>query len=219
MSTCVQSRTCDTLPANDSTSGSHIVWMESMTRISGTSRSSASRIARKFVSGNTSSVSAAPTRCARSFVCAADSSPHTYTARAPRRASVVASCSSSVDLPAPGGPPSSTRLPGTIPPPSSASNSAIPVRRRATRVSSICGQRHGPGDAQRRDGARVRGLRRLDDGRVLERVPRLARRTAPEPARRLEPTPGTEIHRPGLGHERHRCASECHRPGTVNAVK
>ena len=55
ISTCVQSRICETLPANDSTSGSHIVWIESTTSISGTSRSSASSIARKFVSGKTSS--------------------------------------------------------------------------------------------------------------------------------------------------------------------
>ena len=85
-------------------------------------------------------------RWARSFVCAADSSPQTYTVRAPSRDSAPASCSSKVDFPAPGGPPSSTTLPDTIPPPSSASNSRIPVRRRATCASSIEPSATGPAD-------------------------------------------------------------------------
>ena len=45
-----------------------------------------------------------------------------------RRAAI---CSSNVDLPAPGGPPTSVRLPGTMPPPSTASNSGMPTRSRA----------------------------------------------------------------------------------------
>jgi hypothetical protein len=90
-----------------------------------------SRTARRFVSANTSSVSLgadalrAQLRLRRRLF-AAD-----VDACAPRRGERVASCSSKVDLPAPGGPPSNTRLPGTIPPPSSASNSGIPVRRRS----------------------------------------------------------------------------------------
>ncbi len=77
ISTWVQSRTCETLPANDSTSGSHMVWIESTTSTSGGWRSSASSTARRFVSGNTISAGSACSRCARSLVCAADSSPQT----------------------------------------------------------------------------------------------------------------------------------------------
>src|SRR5918995_5762319 len=47
------------------------------------------------------------------------------------RAMFAAACSSSVDFPMPGSPPSSTREPGTIPPPSTRSSSPIPVARRA----------------------------------------------------------------------------------------
>ena len=50
-------------------------------------------------------------RSARSFTCAADSSPQTYTT-SPLRASRAAICSINVDLPAPGGPPTSVKLPG-----------------------------------------------------------------------------------------------------------
>ena len=51
-----------------------------------------------------------------------------------RRAAI---CSSSVDFPAPGGPPTSVRLPGTMPPPSTASNSGIPTRMRARCAPSM----------------------------------------------------------------------------------
>ena len=43
----------------------------------------------------------------------------------------AAACSSSVDLPMPGSPPSSTSDPGTMPPPSTRSNSPMPVESRA----------------------------------------------------------------------------------------
>ena len=43
----------------------------------------------------------------------------------------AAACSSSVDLPMPGSPPSSTSEPGTTPPPSTRSNSSMPVGSRA----------------------------------------------------------------------------------------
>jgi hypothetical protein len=93
---------------------------------------------------NSNKSSCAPRRSARNFVCAADSSPHTYTIGPLARARPAASCRSSVDLPAPGGPPSSTRLPGTMPPPSSRSNSPMPLGIRATAPLETSPSRTGP---------------------------------------------------------------------------
>jgi hypothetical protein len=84
-----------------------------------------------------------PSRCARSFTCAADSSPHTYTT-GPVAQSCAAIWSKSVDFPAPGGPPIKVTLPGTMPPPSTASNSPIPLRMRAIFAPSIA--RNSTGD-------------------------------------------------------------------------
>ena len=53
------------------------------------------------------------------------------------RAMFAAACSSSVDLPMPGSPPSSTSDPGTTPPPSTRSNSPMPVERRVLSRISI----------------------------------------------------------------------------------
>ena len=47
---------------------------------------------------------------------------------------LVTACSSNVDLPMPGSPPTSTTAPGTRPPPSTRSNSPMPV---LTRASSL----------------------------------------------------------------------------------
>src|SRR5580658_6332938 len=49
----------------------------------------------------------------------------------------LATCSSSVDLPIPGSPPTSTTEPGTIPPPSTRSNSSIPLESLGVCASSI----------------------------------------------------------------------------------
>ena len=79
-----------------------------------------------------------PRRLARILICRADSSPETYSTRAPWLASSAETCSSSVDLPMPGSPPMSTSEPGTMPPPSTRSNSSMPLRARSSAVSSIC---------------------------------------------------------------------------------
>ncbi len=69
-------------------------------------------------------------RTARPATWASDSSPVTYST-----GSVLAifanACSSSVDLPMPGSPPISTTAPSTRPPPSTRSNSPMPVDTRA----------------------------------------------------------------------------------------
>ena len=53
----------------------------------------------------------------------------TYSARSPERAVREATSSSSVDLPTPGSPASSTAAPGTTPPPSTRSSSGTPLVR------------------------------------------------------------------------------------------
>ena len=60
-------------------------------------------------------------RSARNFICCSDSSPVTYKTLGPCKES--ATCSNNVDLPIPGSPPISTKLPGTIPPPNTRLNS------------------------------------------------------------------------------------------------
>ncbi len=72
-------------------------------------------------------------RTARPATCASDSSPVTYSAG--KLADIFASaCNSRVDLPMPGSPPTSTTAPSTSPPPSTRSNSPMPV---LTRASSL----------------------------------------------------------------------------------
>ncbi len=77
-------------------------------------------------------------RAPRPATCASDSSPVTYKegSRAPIAATA---CSSRVDLPMPGSPPTSTTAPGTSPPPSTRSSSPMPVDTRASsvRVTSL----------------------------------------------------------------------------------
>src|SRR5215218_3900594 len=68
-----------------------------------------------------------PSRSARSLTWSGDSSPVTYSADPPRSFTRAATCSRIVDLPIPGSPPTSTMDPGTIPPPSTKSNSSMPV--------------------------------------------------------------------------------------------
>ncbi|CAM5384287.1 hypothetical protein SFUMM280S_10854 [Streptomyces fumanus] len=71
----------------------------------------------------------APIRSARSRTWLADSSPVTYRVRCSSLADLAATSSSSVDLPTPGSPASSTTAPGTSPPPSTRSSSGTPVER------------------------------------------------------------------------------------------
>src|SRR5947207_7312100 len=71
-------------------------------------------------------------RSARSRTWSGDSSPDTYNVRMPACSRRAAHCSSSVDFPMPGSPPTSTTDPGTMPPPSTKSNSRRPVCHRST---------------------------------------------------------------------------------------
>src|SRR5881396_1431355 len=70
-------------------------------------------------------------RSARSRIWSGDSSPDTYSVGTPAPSSRAAHCSSRVDFPIPGSPPTSTTDPGTMPPPNTKSNSSSPVFHRS----------------------------------------------------------------------------------------
>ena len=98
--------------------------------MSGFTASTLSTIASTSVSASSISSSLSTcSRAARSLICCSDSSPDTYRTCAvfPRYEQI---CSSSVDLPMPGAPPTSTSDPATPPPPSTRSSSPIPVENR-----------------------------------------------------------------------------------------
>ena len=79
---------------------------------------------------------AALIRRARIAVCATDSSPVAYNT-GPRLAKPAKACSSNVDLPTPGSPPSKISEPATKPPPSTRSSSAMPEARRSVSTWSL----------------------------------------------------------------------------------
>src|SRR5690606_25441173 len=72
-------------------------------------------------------------RTARPATWASDSSPVTYSAGS-CAAICATACSSRVDLPMPGSPPTSTTAPSTRPPPSTRSSSPMPVDTRTSAV-------------------------------------------------------------------------------------
>src|SRR6266571_2293109 len=82
-------------------------------------------------------------RSARRRSCSGDSSPDTYSVGTPAPSRRAAHCSSSVDFPIPGSPPTSTTDPGTIPPPNTKSNSANPVFHRSTTPPCTSARRTG----------------------------------------------------------------------------
>ena len=144
-----------------------------------------------------------PSRPARSLICAADSSPDTYSTFPARSASRPATSVSSVLLPIPGSPPIRISEPGTMPPPSTRSSSPIPVCTRCSDApegtsGSRCGF-PGPTHAERR---RVRGprarqpaRRRGDRHRLIQRPPLVAPRTLPQPLRRFVPALPADVAR------------------------
>ena len=98
----------------------------------------------RSVSASTGTCSAAPgSRSARSRICAADSSPETYSVRRPAPSRLPSAIDVSVDLPIPGEPPISTSEPGTRPPPRIRSSSPIPVFSRANFGASTSCSRCG----------------------------------------------------------------------------
>ena len=136
ISAMVQSFTCPTPPAGESSSSLYSVWIESTMRMSGCSSATHSSTSPSRVSDNTNRFSLSTcSRSARSFSCRVDSSPDTYSTLA-NCPSCWQICSIRVDLPMPGAPPTSTSEPFTAPPPSTRSSSPIPVEKRIS--SSVC---------------------------------------------------------------------------------
>ena len=123
----VDSLTWETLPGAEETSSLYIVCMESMTTSCGRSFSITLRMISRFVSHRRYRFDEnSPIRFALSLICAWDSSPEIYSTFLSFE-SIRQTCRSSVDFPMPGSPPTRTRDPGTIPPPSTRSSSRIPV--------------------------------------------------------------------------------------------
>src|SRR5580765_3260091 len=81
-------------------------------------------------------------RSPRIRICCADSSPEAYRTLFVAD-SFAATSSINVDFPTPGSPPSNIKAPGTTPPPSTRSNSAMPVGMR--RVSMLVISSKGTG--------------------------------------------------------------------------
>ena len=104
--------------------------MESTIRISGCNASAASTTSESRVSERIyKSSGSTPSRSALSFSWRSLSSPEMYSTFLPVHR-LLQICSSSVDLPMPGAPPTRTRLPATAPPPSTRSSSPMPVENR-----------------------------------------------------------------------------------------
>lgn len=175
------SRTCAMPPGAPSISGEATVCTESRMRSDGFTASKwPSTAARSVSAARYRWSSMALMRSARIRTWLADSSPVTYSVRCSSLADLAATSSSSVDLPTPGSPASSTTAPGTSPPPSTRSSSGTPVER-AVACSAV----------DLADGHRGRGhsarSRRTDRGRavLLDRPPGLALGAAAEPLGRL----------------------------------
>src|SRR5687768_8545853 len=112
--------------------------MESTNSTAGACSSACARMRARSVSPrNSTSLVLSLRRSARKRTCAPDSSPDTYSARLPLDARRAATCSRSVDLPMPGSPPMRMSEPGTMPPPSTKSNSSRSVAQRASDVLVI----------------------------------------------------------------------------------
>ena len=86
-----------------------------------------------------------------------------------------------------------------MPPPSTASNSGISALSRTSALAGDLAQRHRLG-ARRTAAARVARAFATAERPLIERIPRAARRTTPEPACRFETARRTKIHRSRFGH-------------------
>ena len=136
--TLVDSLTWDTLPGAADTFSWYIVWMESITTISGLLSLTTCSISSRLVSHNSFKLSPnSPIRLARILICFSDSSPEIYKTWCPVFARFWQTWSKIVDFPIPGSPPTNIRAPVTIPPPNTRSNSVIPVLILSSSLNSI----------------------------------------------------------------------------------
>src|SRR6266487_2515530 len=162
MSRAADSRTWPTFPGAPSSSSVYVVWIESTNTTRLPSARAWCSIASSRVSPSTWTAPASSVRrSARSRTWSGDSSPETYSVRMPACSRRAAHCSSRVDFPMPGSPPTSTTEPGTMPPPSTKSNSRRPVCHRS--------RRGPPPRADRRTGGLPDGETRFLSGRPLDR--------------------------------------------------
>ena len=126
------SRNWATEPGADGNSAAVIVWIESTTSTFVSVRFASASTLPNDVSASTCKLSPdKPSRRARWLTWRRDSSPVAYRTAIPP-SNLLLICCSSVDLPTPGSPPSSTTAPGTSPPPKTLSNSPKPVATRST---------------------------------------------------------------------------------------
>ena len=139
ISSCADARTWLTVPGAPSIKSLCIVWIESITsKAGGAPFPMVVNMSRTEVAAaNCTGASPSPSRRARKRTWSTASSPEIYATLSPRRARLAAACSSKVDLPMPGSPPSKVAEPGTRPPPSARSNSAIPVEARSGSLMSV----------------------------------------------------------------------------------
>ena len=132
-----------TVPGTIPASAEYTVWIESIIVKTGLRESSASRISsRRIVQRTSIPCEERCRRSARSFICAADSSPETYRMRCEEplffteNARLAAVCTRSVDFPIPGSPPIKIAERFSAPPPRTRSNSSMPVRIREVSFAS-----------------------------------------------------------------------------------
>src|SRR6266568_174834 len=138
------SRTCPTLPGAPSSSSVYVVWIESSSTTRAPSAAAWCTIASSRVSPSTWMLPASSvSRSARRRSWSGDSSPETYSVGIPAVSSRAAHCIKRVDFPMPGSPPTRVTEPGTIPPPSTKSNSARPVFQRSTSTPPRAHRRMG----------------------------------------------------------------------------
>lgn len=117
--------TCEMEPITASSRSECRVWMESMIRMSGFSLLACCRMSMSCVSAYKKQFSeVAPMRSDRILICSVLSSPDTYRVF---WGMPTAICNSRVDFPMPGSPPTRTKEPTTMPPPSTRSSSEILV--------------------------------------------------------------------------------------------
>ena len=170
-SCAVHSLSCVIAPAAVPIEASCTVWMEStMSSFTPSSRARAIMASRSVSATTRRCEPPTPSRRARKPICATDSSADRYSVGV-WPAAWFASCSSSVDLPMPGSPPSNVTEPGISPPPRTRSSSPMPVSRRGSSVArsarSVDGDAAdaGPGRTTRHrpllQGVPVRALRAL----------------------------------------------------------
>src|SRR5258708_4701055 len=137
-------------PGAPSSSPVYVVWIESTNTTRAPMAWACGMMSSSRVSPSTwTRPASTASRSARSRIWSGDSSPDTYNVGTPACSRRAAHWSKRVDFPIPGSPPTSVTEPGTMPPPSTKSNSASPVRQRSAPPALTSARRTGGGPAGR----------------------------------------------------------------------